>query len=250
MDTGQTVLGLDEPRARKERLEALRVDLWSSGASLRARAAISLREFGSEAVEPLCTALSDRSQDVRVAAAESLGCIGDPAAVQPLMEALRATFVGHSARRQLMMGFLVAAAAVTLVLGFIWGSIALKTGGMAYLFFQGFGRVFKKYFEKRHSRSRECAAISDALGDIAERNPTPAMRAVLPELKLVAADVLQQAAATRAVSQDAARRIETLTEKLKDLPVPAAAGPAADQASLPRPAEAPADTITLGGGTE
>src|SRR5689334_8282687 len=50
----------------------------------RQRAARALRDYGPAAVEPLCAALHDRDESVRVAAAESLGMIGDDRAVQPL----------------------------------------------------------------------------------------------------------------------------------------------------------------------
>src|SRR5688500_2010333 len=72
----------------------------------RIRAARGVRSCGSAAVEALCAALRDKEAEVRIAAAQSLGHIGDERAVQPLASALRTCFVGHSARWQLVTGAL------------------------------------------------------------------------------------------------------------------------------------------------
>jgi HEAT repeat protein len=53
-------------------------------------AARLLRGYGEPAVEPLCRVLKDPDNNVRKAAAESLGHIGDARAVEPLVGALRA----------------------------------------------------------------------------------------------------------------------------------------------------------------
>jgi HEAT repeat protein len=60
----------------------------------------NLRDYRSATVEPLCLALRDKDLNVRVAAAESLGQVGDEQAGQPLIEALRGCFVRQSARWQ------------------------------------------------------------------------------------------------------------------------------------------------------
>ncbi len=45
--------------------------------------------FGKIAIKPLITALKDKDNDIRVEAARLLGIIGDPQAIQPLIEALK-----------------------------------------------------------------------------------------------------------------------------------------------------------------
>src|SRR5689334_9289947 len=65
----------------------------------RVEAARKLRDFGPAAIAPLCAALRDKEDQIRVAAAESLGVVGDERAVQPLVEALRDVLPGRSAAR-------------------------------------------------------------------------------------------------------------------------------------------------------
>jgi HEAT repeat protein len=58
-------------------------------ATMRERAADVLSVHGPEAVGPLLARLSDEAQRVRIQAARSLGRIGDPRAVEPLLAMLR-----------------------------------------------------------------------------------------------------------------------------------------------------------------
>ena len=212
----------------------------------RLHAATALRDYGPCALEPLFQALKDPDARVRVAAAESLGYIGDERAVQPLAEALRAGFVGRSARRQLMIGLLVLAGGVLLPVAFVWGTIALKfgAGGIGVLIGH-LARRLLQYYKQRRAQSRVSQKIAEALARIAERSPTPELRTVLPDLNDMAADLVQQERGARTASRQAAARIESLTERLKSLPMPAAGpGPATD--ALPVPASAPvrnADTL-------
>src|SRR4028118_46108 len=81
------------------------------------------RAAGRSAVEPLCVALLDRDPTVIIAAAESLGHLGDERAVQPLTEALRDSFIGRSGRKQLVIGVLVLVAAILLVVFFLASAI-------------------------------------------------------------------------------------------------------------------------------
>lgn len=96
---------------------------------------------------------------------------------------------------------------------------------------------FVSYYTHRRLQGKVCQAIADALVRIAENSLTPELRSALPDLKIVAADVLQYDRQTRASSRQAVRRIEVLTEALKNLPLPASA-PAPDAATLPRVVEA------------
>lgn len=80
--------------------------------------------------------------------------------------------------------------------------------------------------------------IARALARIAERNPTPELTQVLPDLHEIAADPVLQDKRSRATSRAAARKIQTLTTKLDALPVTASA-PALNPDALPREASAP-----------
>jgi hypothetical protein len=128
-------------------------------------------------------------------------------------------------------------ARVCLVLGLIFGSVALKTGGVFVVWFN----VINMFIQRRRDRHLECGPIAEALASIAERNPTPQLRSLLPDLQALAADGIQQSAETRRASRQALQRIETLTGQFKDLPVVGAA-PESDAKNLPLPADhEPAD---------
>ena len=204
-----------------------------------------LEQFAKEhpwSIEVLCAALEERDQSLRVAAAEALGHIGDERAVRPLTETLRRCFVGGSARRQRVIGVMAVATALVIAAVFGLGLAALKVAvavsGLVNLVFH----IVVHYLKERRSESKLCGAITSALARIAERHPTPELRAVLPDLRAVAADALQHEKETRAASRTAAERIEALTEKLQSLPVPAAT-PVPDADVLPRAAQAPTPEV-------
>src|SRR5690606_30198192 len=77
-----------EPLPEKTPLEKCLEALRSSDESIRAAAVSALLGMGKEAVGYLIEALSDRHYGVRIAAAEALGEIGDPAAVEALVRTL------------------------------------------------------------------------------------------------------------------------------------------------------------------
>jgi HEAT repeat protein len=235
---------MDEDRDRRKEFERQVRRLEGVFPATRVEAAKALRDYPEWSLEPLCGLLRDKDLDVRTAAAESLGHIGDQRAIQPLTEALRDCFVGKSARGQLVVGVLVLSVTLTLMAGLAWGSFALQIGGAVGAGMNAILQVAHAYYRRRQSSSKVCQAITDALAQIAERNPTPVLRSVLSDLKAVAADVLQQHKDTRAASRQAAERIESLTEQLKDLPV-AAFAPEPDGTALPRPADAPAPDVTV-----
>lgn len=74
-----------EPIPTKTPLEQYLEALRSSDATIRAAAVAALQGMGKEAVGHLIEALKDSHHDVRIAAAEALGEIGDPDAVDPLI---------------------------------------------------------------------------------------------------------------------------------------------------------------------
>ncbi|MCS6858960.1 MAG: HEAT repeat domain-containing protein [Abditibacteriales bacterium] len=194
----------------------------------------------SDAIEPLCAALSDKSGHVRLAAAEALGRIlkehGDASAIEPLLKGLRVCFVKGSARWHLVMGLITTMALLLLLAGLIGGSVALKTVGMIQILINLFGWI-RVYYEHRRTQSKTCQQLLEALANVVERHPAPELRVLLPDLKAISADVIQQDSQTRAISRQAAQKIATLTEQLKNLPLPASA-PAPEAATLPRVADA------------
>ena len=223
------------------RCEELIRSLDASSSETRAEAARVLRSYGARAVEPLCRALQDQDVNVRIAAAASLGYIGDGRAVQPLTEALRRLFIGQSARWRLTLRNIGIGGAVSLGMGFLLGwsiPVGVAAGYAVHLMLMSYaGRCSD--FDGRPSHSGLCHTITEALAQIAEWNASPDMLAVVPDLKAIAADVLREEKQVRITSRQVAERIESLTEKLKSLPV-AASTPDADTSALPRPAEAPA----------
>jgi HEAT repeat protein len=224
-------------------MDTLLRDLREGATEQRRRAAQALRDYGAAAVEPLCLALRDKDVNVRIAAAESLGLVGDERAVQPLMEALRGCFVKQSAYLQLAAALLFIGLIVILWIGNILTSLIFSPSVISGVVRSGLVGIVVgfaiPYYLQRRSQSKLCQAFTETLVRIAERNPTPELRNILPDLKAIAVDVLHQEESTRTTSRQAARRIEALTEQLKSLPLPAAA-PAPDAATLPRTTDAPA----------
>lgn len=226
---------LEEIHRRRADFEDLLFCLRKGATSTRLRAAKSLREYGSWAIESLCLVLQDKDLNVRAAAAESLGHIGDERAIQPLIEALRRCFLGRSVYWQFIVGLLVMPLLILLIVKGMAAAGAVALVGC-------FSQPFIIDYQERREASKLCQIIVDALVRIAEHCPTPELRAVIPDLRAIAADVLQQEKQARAASRQAAQRIEDLTEQLKNLPLPAAA-PAPDAATLPRAAAAPAPNV-------
>ncbi|MFN3648507.1 MAG: hypothetical protein ACK47B_02910 [Armatimonadota bacterium] len=231
------------------------------GDSVRAhRAAQGLRHFGPEGIAAVAALLQppprneqpgsilswlgelprrcllwDPEEHSRINAAQVLGEIGDETAIPPLREALRACLVGGAAWKQLVFG----PAFLTGVLLLLVGLIA--TTGPGRLFGPAFVLLVLAaaylYLHRRRSRGRLIQAITSALCQIGARRPAVELREVLPELRGISADLLQQDTETRETTRDAVERIESLTEELKRLPLPGQ--PTTDPAALPRVGEAP-----------
>ncbi|HTE18392.1 MAG TPA: HEAT repeat domain-containing protein [Armatimonadota bacterium] len=251
-DPASPDLAADLPQAVPDTLQAIREQraacekalayLEEGASAARLKAVAALRDRQPWAIEDLCRALKDEDQDVRIAAAAALGEVGDDRAIQPLAEALRECFVGRSARTQATTGLLIVATVVLFFSGFAMGLFWLDSG---LAFFSVSYWIIPSviiYFRLRRLRGEFCPVITEALARIAERHPTLELRNVLPDLRAVAADPLQQEKGTRAASRAAADRIDALTEKLQSLPLPAST-PAPDVAALPRPADAPTPDV-------
>lgn len=208
-------------------------ELGAPDAEVRLRAVSRSRSYGTEAVSALCTALQDPDLRVRTAAAELLGELGDECALRPLMEALRDSFEYRSARMSLLVGVGAVFGMVGLLLLALLAVLLTKTVNPVTGWAEYVGQVWKH----RNKHTDLVRAITDAIEQLGQRSRTPELRGVLPDLRVVATDVLRQSAGTRAASRQAIARIEALTATLRDLPVPAAARSGAAEA-LPVSAEA------------
>ncbi|HTE18647.1 MAG TPA: HEAT repeat domain-containing protein, partial [Armatimonadota bacterium] len=83
---------------------ALCAALSARSAEVREAAAAALAGIGTSAVPPLCKALESRKPETRAAAVAVLGHLRDPRALEPLAAAFRRSFVGRSAKRQILLG--------------------------------------------------------------------------------------------------------------------------------------------------
>lgn len=222
-----------EPQDGVDPFERLTKELTSPDPEVRILGAQRLCRFGSQAVSPLCEALRDKDLRVRAAAACALGALQEAQAIGPLAEALRNCFVGRSALRNLFAGcaLLIGLIAAVVVMIVTFDAMVLST-------MIGSGDVFIDSHKRRRERSELVQAITQALSRIAERHPSPKLRNLLPDLKVVAVDVIQQGRQTRTASREAAAQIEALTSRLRDLPLPSV-NVSSPEGCLPHPAEAP-----------
>ncbi|MFN3648513.1 MAG: HEAT repeat domain-containing protein [Armatimonadota bacterium] len=230
-------LGFCGSEALKPLVQALR----SSDSEVRNAAFRTLRRLKRpETTRLLCEMLRDGDYYARSTAAWTLGEIGDERAIGPLCKALRSCFVGRSAERQLRLGLLVAigwGALFCVAMGAAFESELAGAGGFLFGSMAGFTSRIHSYFASRRQTGDYSRAVTKALVQIGERTPTPELRRVLPDLRVVAKDRLQHDPRTREASRAAVERIEALTENLKDLPLPG--GTSVDEASLPRVGQAP-----------
>ena len=227
----------------RARVRALR----KKGKNGRLRAVRELEAEGASAVPVLCVVLSARDSELRAAAAAALGRIGDSRALPALARAFRRSLVGRSARRQVLTGIGVAAGILLAILALaplllklfnapLVADRELGWQGLVVLFVAIAGAL---YVERVQSAGKACEAIMDALQRIAAVDATPELRELLPDLGVVAGDVLQQEGGTRSAARKTAAAIEAATTSFKNLPLPS--NPASpDDTTLPRPARAPA----------
>jgi hypothetical protein len=208
---------------------------------LRVAALILLRERRGPAMMPYAlAALEDEDQAVRTIAARAVGDYGDAASAEPLTRALRRGFLMGTAHRQQLAVFLGGPIVFVVLLGLMSEGVLLELGVVAAAFSALAGEVVTAFYRRRQLRSEVSLAITEALAKIADRSPTPALRAALPDLRAIAADVVQQEASSRRVSRETAAKIESVTAASKNLPVPAES-PAPQPDALPRASAAPAE---------
>ncbi|MFN3648509.1 MAG: HEAT repeat domain-containing protein [Armatimonadota bacterium] len=228
-------------------LPALETALRSPCARARLAAVEALRRLPRpEVVPPLCRALRDREPRVRFAAAEALAEVGDERAIGPLQEALRASLVGRSAWRHLAFGWLMCLATMLVIINasvIAHRLLDLKEYWLVGIL-TGLGQALIGRVLDWRGRGQGRRALIDALVRIGERHPTPELRQVIRDLRVIGSGWVQQDPSTRPVSEKAARRIRELTDNLKSLPLPASG--TQHEATLPRVGEAPtpeADTL-------
>lgn len=227
----------------KAAFDALCQSLENHDPEVRAAAAQELQAHPGAATAPLCAALNDPDERVRISAAESLGQLGDPDAIAPLTHALRQSLVGGSGQRQLMAGLLLILIVVVLVGGYLWGALVWRMGGVMVISNVS-ARSVNRLARRRRARSEICRTISHALARIAEQHPSPQLREVIPELRALAADRIHHDQGARQASREAADRIDTVTERLKSLPVSSSSAPV-DGKSLPLASGNPADVTPV-----
>ncbi|MFN3648514.1 MAG: HEAT repeat domain-containing protein [Armatimonadota bacterium] len=218
-------------------VEALEWARSSLDPTLRRTVAEALQRLAlPECVPVLIRMLRDHDWRVRVAVVRALGEIGDERAVQPLCSALRESLVGGSVVLQAVTGGLMLILAAAVLSGLIYSTIVARIGGLLPAIWIGW--AFHAYFNRRRAQGELSRAVAEALVRIGERRPSPELRGVLRDLRLIAADRLQQEPATREALQEAARRIQELTDPFTSLPLPAEPNSSAD--TLPRPGAVPA----------
>jgi len=207
--------------------------LWDPELSVREAAAEALGRIGTpEAVDALCDALWSSDLPTRAAVACALGETGDERSIPPLVEALRACFTRGSAKVQRRIGLAVHPLlfGCTILLLLSEGSARQKS--VLFLCYAAIA-LWSFFSQKRRSHSKVCAAISNALARIAAAHPNADLHRLAPELRAVSGDFLLQERAARIAARKAAAGIEALTANHRELPL-AAAPPALDGSSLPR----------------
>lgn len=172
-----------------------------------------------DAVALLCRCLNDPNEEIRYRAAHGLGVIGDVSAIPALADAVRGGLLGRKPWLHLALLTMI------LVAGLAMAGFTLK-----FVIAGGFGvwwmlhwivEPLHQWNRKREKQSRFQAAAVRSLEKIADRAPAPALRGLLPELRMIARAGLNQSGEVREASRRAAIRIEQLTRATKDLPIPA-----------------------------
>jgi hypothetical protein len=188
-------------------------------------------QSGMASVGAIAERLSHPDLQVRIKAAQSLGEIGDPAAIPKLQHALRQSYLQRSVWRHALAGW----ALTTLI---VLASAALFL--LAVIVCRGAPTADHKDYTRfgdwliglrRDQEPFVCACIT-ALSRIAERDATPSSRAIVPFLQGIAVDPLHHSFYTRTSALRAAERIEAVTAQIKQIPLPSTP-PSTPVAELP-----------------
>jgi hypothetical protein len=189
---------------------------------------------GPLAIEQVARRLAHRDLKVRTRAAILLGEMADPAAIPYLQEALRRSFWQKNLWFHFLVGWLLT---TLMVLGcaVLFLLLVIVSQGAPPTSDPGDYAAFGVWLVglRRRQEPFVCACI-EALERIAERDATPASRAIVPFLRGIAVDPLHHSDITRATARQAAHRIEAQTSHLKNVPLPAPP-PQPTPAGLPVP---------------
>lgn len=188
-----------------------------------------------EAVPLLCHALEDDDAQVRWAAAEALGRIGDPRALGPLRKEITRSASGGSSQRQLVTCRCLLAFRTMGLFSFLWFAPVLEQvpaplrGTFALTYFLCWLLVVFQFWlvdvKGVSKRTRARRSAIRGLVRITEAHATAEVQQSLPELRAMAANPLVYDRGTRRACREAARRIQVLTAHIRSLPVPAAPEP-------------------------
>ncbi len=202
---------------------------------VRVRMIRRMGRLGVPAVGKLCWALRHHDPAVVTAAAQALGEIGDPRAVEPLVKTLRRNLLGGSGTRQLWVGSLTWWCCLVCS---VWWGWTILSGGKGSLLTLGvmlasiLASLLRNHSERRSALRAACV---EALGRIAEASSSLEVRSVLPDIRALARDTYIQKPGTHGTTLEALRRIEAATAVAHQLPLPAS--PQADTSdTLPLPA--------------
>lgn len=207
------------PKELSDDFEAWVECLVTGSVAAKLAAVEALRRFGEQAVPPLSAMLRDPSYDVRIAAIKVLGESGDERAIRPLAEALQSCFERQSAKHSLLLGIGTALGMLALLILALAATL-LAQSGTALL---DWGKAVADLWASRRKQTELVRAITEALTRVGERTGSPELRRVLPDLNVVAVDVIRQGRHTRASSRAAVAQIEAVTSRIRHLPLPAAA---------------------------
>jgi hypothetical protein len=164
---------------------------------------------GPEGVETLCLALTDSSNNVRLAAARKLVLGGDGRAIQPLVTALQATYVTRWPQAQ--MGLSALFLMVVVAIALLTGLLTVQADGWQLGIFYSLSVLLtasRPYFDAVRERSELRAAIAHALTQITEHEPCAEASRAVRALRAFSRDIVEQDRASRLVCADAADRIE------------------------------------------
>ncbi len=176
---------------------------------------------GPEGVETLCLALRDSSNRVRLAAAQKLVLGGDRRAIEPLVQALQATYATRWPQLQMSLSalFLLVVVAGAAAVGFL----TIRLDGWLLGTFYALALLLtlsRPHCDAVRERSDLRAAIAHALTQITEREPSAAAAQAVGDLRAFSRDVIEQDRASRRVCALAADRIDVATADVRLLPVP------------------------------